>query len=157
MSDMSELIAPNSLKDLVDAKAIQHAIVVADKGAFKINVQYGMVERTVSVRTRGGQIKERMFTSLDAVARFMRDKVHLAQYEVNAANFDPAAKAAKAAKRPDTARRLTAAHAALSHAAWAQQKVQAARDGLTDGTNQLIEPDDWAAIRAQKQRQRDAL
>jgi hypothetical protein len=154
MSDMSELIAPNSLKDLVDAKAIQHAIVVADKGAFKINVQYGMVERTVSVRTRGGQIKERMFTSLDAVARFMQDKVHLAQYEVNAANFDPAA---KAAKRPDTARRLTAAHAALSHAEWAQQKVQAARDGLADGTNQLIEPDDWAAIRAQKQRQRDAL
>jgi hypothetical protein len=151
---MSELIAPNSLKDLVDANAIRHATVVADKSVFKITVKYGMVERTVSVRTRGGQIKERVFTSLDAVARFMRDKVHLAQYEVNAANFDPTA---KAIKRPDTARRLTAAHAALSHSEWAQQKVQASRAGLADGTNMLIDSDEWEAIRVAKQRQRDAL
>jgi hypothetical protein len=151
---MSQLIAPNSLKDLVDANAIRHATVVADQGAFKINVKYGMVERTVSVRTRDGQIKERVFTSLDAVARFMREKVHLAQYEVDAANFDPTV---KAIKRPDITRRLTAAHAALSHSEWAQQKVQASRDGLVNGTNKLIEPDEWAAIRTEKQRQRDAL
>ena len=149
---MSELIAPNSLKDLVEANAIRHATVVADQGAFKINVRYGMVERTVSVRTRGGQIKERVFTSLDAVARFMREKVHLAQYEVNAANFDPDA---KAVKRPDTTKRLTAAHAALSHSQWAEQKVQAARDGLADGSNALIDGDEWADIRAAKLRQRD--
>jgi hypothetical protein len=151
---MPELIAPNSLKDLVDAHAIRHATVVADKAAFKINVKYGMVERTVSVRTRGGQIKERVFTSLDAVARFMRDKIHLAQYDINAANFDPTA---KAVKRPDTAKRLTAAHAALSHSEWAQQKVQAAREGLANGTNRLIEPDEWTAIRKAKQQQRDTL
>ena len=108
---MSELIAPNSLKDLVDAQAIRHATVVADQGAFKITVKYGMVERTVSVRTRSGRIKERVFTSLDAVARFMRDKVHLAHYDIDASNFDPAI---KLCKRPDMTRRLTAAHAALS-------------------------------------------
>ena len=45
----------------------------------------------MSVRTRGGQIKENVFTSLDAVAQFMHDKVNLARYELNAANFDPAA------------------------------------------------------------------
>ncbi|PRC93434.1 hypothetical protein [Solimicrobium silvestre] len=151
---MSELIAPNSLKDLVDAHAIHHATVVADKAAFKINVKYGMVERTVSVRTRDGQIKERVFTSLDAVARFMRDKIHLTQYDINAANFDPSA---KAVKRPDTAKRLTAAHAALSHSEWAQQKVQAAREGMLNGTNKLIEPDEWTAIRQAKQRHRDTL
>jgi hypothetical protein len=150
---MPELIAPNSLKDLVDAHAIRHATVVAEKAAFKINVKYGMVERTVSVRTRSGQIKERVFTSLDAVARFIRDKIHLAQYEIDAANFDPTA---KATKRPDTAKRLTAAHAALSHAEWAQQKVQASRDGLANNTNRVIEPDEWATIRAEKQRQRDS-
>ena len=151
---MRELIAPNSLKDLVEAHAIRHATVVADQASFTIHVKYGAVECTVSVRTRGGQIKERKFTSLDAVARFMRDKLHLAHYEINAVNFDPAA---KTGKRPDTARRLTAAHAALSHSEWAQQKVQAARMGVADGTNQLIEPDDWAVIRAARQQQRDAL
>ena len=71
-----------------------------------------MAERTVSVRTRGGQIKERLFTSLDAVTRFMHDKVHLAHYDVDASNFDPTV---KPIKRPDTTRRLAAAHAALSH------------------------------------------
>jgi hypothetical protein len=108
---MSELIAPNSLKDLVDAHAIRHATVVADQGAFKITVKYGMVERTVSVRTRGGQIKERVFTSFDAVARFLHDKVHLAHYDVDASHFDSTV---KSRKRPDMTRRLTAAHAALA-------------------------------------------
>lgn len=150
---MAELISPTSLKDLVDANAIRHATVVADQGAFKITVKYGMVERTVSVRTRSGQIKERVFTSLDAVARFMHDKVHLARYELDAANFDPRA---KTVTRPDTARRLTAAHAALSHSEWAQQKGQAACDGLVDGTNTHIDAEEWAAIRASKVRQRDA-
>jgi hypothetical protein len=108
---MSDLIAPNSLKDLVDAHAIRHATVVADQGTFKITVKYGMVCRTVSVRTRSGQIKERVFTSLDAVARFLHDKVHLAHYDVDASHFDPTI---KPRKRPDTTRRLTAAHAALA-------------------------------------------
>lgn len=151
---MNNLIAPQSLKDLVDANAIRNATVVADKDVYKVTVKYGMVERTVSVRTREGQIKERLFTSLDAVARFMREKVHLAQYEINAANFDPTA---KTTKRPDTARRLTEAHAALSHNQWLQQKVQASRDGLVDGTNQRISQEEWTQVRAAKQGQRDAL
>jgi len=117
---MSQLIAPNSLKDLVDAQAIRQATVVAEQGVFKITVKYGMVERTVSVRARSGQIKERVFTSLDAVARFLHDKVHLAHYAVDAANFDPTS---KPSKRPDTTKRLAAAHAAL-----AQNAVQTARD-----------------------------
>jgi hypothetical protein len=150
---MSELITPTRLKDLVTAKAIHHATVIADQGVFRIHVTDGLIECTVSVRTRGGQIKERLFSSLDAVARFMHDKVHLSTYAVSAANFAPAV---RTAKRPDTARRLTAAHAALSHSEWAQQKVEAARDGLVSGSNAEIDADAWSAIRAAKQRQRDA-
>jgi hypothetical protein len=146
---MSELITSTSLKDLVDAHAIQHATVVADKNVFKINVQYGTVERTVSVRTRNGQIKERIFTSLDAVARFIREKMHLMNYEVDAAHFEPLP---KAGKRPDISKRLVDAHAALSHSEWAQQKVQASLDSFANGTNKVITPKDWEKIRASKQR-----
>jgi hypothetical protein len=151
---MLDLIAPQSLKDLVDANAIRHATVVADNDVFKIRVKYGMAERIVSVRTREGQIKERVFTSLDSVARFMREKVHLAQYDVDAANFQPLT---RRTKRPDTSMRLKEAHAALSHSEWWQQKVQASRAGLADGSNKLIEQDEWEKIRAQKKVQRDAL
>lgn len=64
---------------------------------------------------------------------------------------------AKTTKHPDTARRLTEAHAALSHSQWLEHKVNAARAGLADGTNRRIAPEEWAKVRAAKQEQRDAL
>lgn len=123
---MPDLIAPNSLKDLVDANAIRHATVVADNDKYKVVVKYGMVERTVSVRTRDGKIKEREFASLDAVVRFMSEKVHLPSFEVNAANFRSGE--SKAVKRPDTAKRLKEAHAAREHDAWLRSEIQASID-----------------------------
>jgi hypothetical protein len=150
---MHQLIAPQSLRDLVDAKAIRHATVVADRNVFKIVVKVGTAEKAVSVRTRDGQFKERLFASLDAAARFMREKIHLDQYEVNAANFEPMS---TQGKRPDTAQRLKQAHAALSHAEWLEAKVQAARAGLEDGTNRIIDEEEWKALRAARQARRDA-
>lgn len=44
-----------------------------------------------------------------------------------------------------------------SHNDWLQQKVQASRDGLADGSNQRIAPDEWQKIRARKMAMRDAL
>lgn len=149
---MHDLIALQSVQDLVDAKVIRHATIVADEGVFKVNVKYKAVERTVSVRTAEGKIKERLFTSLDSVARFMQEKVHLAHYEIDAVNFDPAA---RAGKRPDTAERLRNAHAARSYNEWLQQKVDASVAGLSDGTNKSISADEWSALRAAKQARRD--
>lgn len=151
---MLDFIAPQSLKYLVDANVIRRATVVADQSVFKIIVKHGAAELIVSVRTREGQVKERLFSSLDAVARFMREKVHITQYEVNAVNFQPGA---KQCKRPDTALRLKEAHAALTHSEWLQQKVEAARSGLEDGSNRRIVAGEWASIRANKKAQRNAL
>lgn len=150
---MLSLITPQSLKDLVDANAIRHATVIADKNVYKITVKYGTAERLVAVRTREGQTKERVFTSLDAVARFMRERVHLTQYDINDANFQPGT---KRVTRPDTAFRLKGAHAALSHTDWLEKKVSASRVGLIDGTNKRIESQEWEGIRAAKKAQRDA-
>jgi hypothetical protein len=84
----------------------------------------------------------------------MHDEVHLAHCEVSAENFDPTI---KISKRPDADNHLAAAHAALSHGEWAQQKVAAARQALAAGTKKVIEADDRALICAAKQSQRDAL
>ena len=105
------------------------------------------------MRTREGQTKERVFTSLDAVARFMRERVHLTQYDINDANFQPGT---KRVTRPDTVLRLKGAHAALSHTDWLEKKVSASRVGLIDGTNERIDSQEWEDIRAAKQAQRDA-
>ena len=150
---MLHLITPQSLKDLVDASAIRHATVVADKDVYKVAVKYGMVERIVSVRTRDGKTTERHFTSLDSVARFMREKVHLTQFDIDVANFEPQS---KRVTRPDTALRMKGAHASLSHRDWLEKKVTAARAGLADGTNTRIAPQKWESVRAAKQKQRDA-
>ncbi|MEI8031155.1 MAG: hypothetical protein WCH35_15350 [Comamonadaceae bacterium] len=150
---MLNLITPQSLKDLVDARAIRHATVVADKDVYKITVLCGTAERIVSVRARDGKTTERHFTSLDSVARFMREKVHLTQFDINVAGFEPQS---KRVTRPDTALRMKGAHAALSHSDWLEKKVTAARAGLADGTNTRIVPQEWQSVRAAKQKQRDA-
>ena len=144
---MLSLITPQSLKDLVDANAIRHATVIADKDVYKIAVKYGTAERLVSVRTREGQTKERVFTSLDAVARFMRERVHLTQYDVNDSNFQPGT---KRVTRPDISVRMRDAHAALTHTEWVKEKVSASRAGLADGSNKVYTEDEWAKIRADK-------
>jgi mannose/fructose/N-acetylgalactosamine-specific phosphotransferase system component IIB len=150
---MLSLITPQSLKDLVEANAIRHATVIADKDVYKITVKYGTVERLVSVRTRGGQTKERIFASLDSVARFMRQQVHLTQYEINDANFQPGT---KRVTRPDISVRMRDAHAALTHAEWVKEKVSASRAGLADGSNKVYTEEEWAKIRAAKVAARQA-
>lgn len=123
---MSELITPTSLKDLVHANAIRQATVVAENHTFKLVVKYGMTERTVSVRSRDGKINERVFSSLDSVARFIKEKIHLATYEVNAANYQPVTEG-KTGKRPDSSKFLKEAHAARAHNEWLRTELEASR------------------------------
>jgi hypothetical protein len=140
-------ISPQSLKDLVDANAIRDARVVADRSVYKVVVKYGTAERLVSVRTRDGKTKERVFPSVDSAGRFLRERAHIVHYQVDAANFDPVA---TVRKRPDAAVRLKNAHAALTHTEWVNEKVAASRAGLEDGSNKVYTEDEWAKIRADK-------
>lgn len=151
---MLSFISPQSLKDLVDANAIRDACVVADRSVYKVVVKYGTAERLVSVRTRDGKTKERVFPSIDSAGRFLRERAHIVHYQVDAANFDAVA---TVRKRPDAAVRLKDAHAALSHAEWVKEKVSASRAGLADGTNKVYTEDEWAKIRADKVAARKAV
>ena len=147
-------ISPQSLKDLVDANAIRDARVVADRSVYKVVVKYGTAERLVSVRTRDGKTKERVFPSVDSAGRFLRERAHIVHYQVDAANFDPVA---TVRKRPDAAVRLKNAHAALTHTEWVNEKVAASRAGLEDGSNKVYTEDEWAKIRADKVAARKAV
>lgn len=115
------------------------------KTVYKVTVMCGTAERIAAVRARDGKTTERQFTSLDSVARFMREKVNLTQFNINVANFEPQS---KRVTRPDTSLRMKGAHAALSHSDWLE-KVTAARAGLADGTNTRIAPQEWQRARCQ--------
>ena len=145
---MLSLITPQSLKDLVDANAISHATVIADKDVYKISVKYGTAERLVSVRSREGQTKERVFTSLDAVSRFMRERVHLTNYDVDDSNFQPGA---KRVTRPDTSVRLRDAHAARTHAEWMNEKAaESLADTRPNMTHESVMSKAQAVINAKR-------
>ena len=143
------LITPQSLKDLVDANAIRHATVIADKDVYKITVKYGTAERLVSVRTREGQTRERVFTSLDAVARFMRERVNLTQYDVDDSNFQPGT---KRVTRPDISERMKRAHEAAAHDTWFRAEVEQGIKEADDPSTQWVSNEDanksWAKQRA---------
>jgi hypothetical protein len=110
---MLPYISPQSLKDLVDAKAIRDALVVAERNVYKVIVKYGTAERQVSVRDRNtGQPKARLFPSIDSAGRFLRDRVDIVHYQVDASAFDPVP---TVRKRPDTSVRMRDAHAAVAY------------------------------------------
>ncbi len=151
---MLSFISPQSLKDLVDAKAIRDALVVAERNVYKVIVKYGTAERQVSVRDRDtGQPKTRLFPSIDSAGRFLRERAHIVHYQVDASNFDAVA---TVRKRPDAAVRLKNAHAALTHTEWVNEKVAASRAGLADGSNKVYTDEEWAKIRAAKVAARQA-
>lgn len=151
---MPEFITPNTLKELVAANAVRSAEVLGEKGGYIVLVKYGMIERVVAARDNKGHVKLRTFSSLDSAGNFLRNSVHIVDYQVKSANFEPAPPKARYAKN---AERLKEAHAALSHNEWLQKKVEASRAGLADGSNKRIAPDDWENIRVAKRAQRDAL
>ncbi|MFZ4534958.1 hypothetical protein [Propionivibrio sp.] len=76
-------------------------------------------------------------------------EIGIAEYRVYAANFDPLTKPMTSA-RPDSAERLRHAHESADYNDWFRAKVAASLEGLANGTNRQIAPDEWATVRAAK-------
>ncbi|KVS62777.1 hypothetical protein [Burkholderia cepacia] len=122
----------------------------------------------VQVETRRGQaklVKARKARTAPEIRRFadprkallLLRELGIREARIDSQQWRPEDQAVERVSRPDRAAHLKAAHEALSHTEWLQQKVDAARAGLEDGTNKRITPDEWETIRAAKKRQRDAL
>ncbi|MFP3709736.1 hypothetical protein SB783_37615 [Paraburkholderia sp. SIMBA_009] len=60
-----ELITSATLKELVDAGSIRHAVIVGEPQGFAIMVKYGLIERVVQARR--GHV--RRFKTIDAAAK----------------------------------------------------------------------------------------
>lgn len=118
---MQELIASTTLKELIVADAVRAARVSGTQGGYHIVIQYGNAERTVSARTRHGAVNPRLFRSLDAVSRYLRE-LGLTRYEVDDSGYVEQ----DGPKRSDRTEAMKKMHAAANHTRWIQTQLQEA-------------------------------
>jgi|APTNR8051073442_1049403.scaffolds.fasta_scaffold40035_1 hypothetical protein len=144
MTMTRETIDHATLERLVEAGAVRGANVVGQPGGWGVVIQYGMTERVLAAK-RGAV---RIFRKFETLAGYLRD-VGIVRYQVDATQYDPAARQNER-RREDAAERMKRAHEAAAYDDWLRTKVTSSREGIENGTNRLIEPDEWADIRARK-------
>lgn len=150
MASSTHTIDHNTLVHLVEAGAVRGADIVGQPGGWEVVIKYGMTERALAAR-RGAV---RVFKRFETLVTYLKG-LGIAEYRVNAANYDQEAlKSHKA--RPDAAERMKRAHEAAAYDAWLKAKVTASIAGIAEGSNPIIPDDDWAAERAQWQREAHA-
>lgn len=119
---MSELITSKLLKELVGANMVRTAAVVGEQGGFSIIIKYGMMERFVAARSNTNTVSKRTFPSLDSANNFLRNTVHIVDYTVNNANFDPTPIKPLSVK---TQARMKIVHQIAKHTEWLDKEIDA--------------------------------
>lgn len=122
MAITHETIDHNTLAHLVEAGAVRDADVIGEPGGWSVVIKYGMTERALAARR--GAI--RSFKKFETLVGYLKG-IGIAEYRVNAANFDPAALKMRTV-RPDSASRLKQAHESLAYDTYYREGVQAALD-----------------------------
>lgn len=144
MAITRETIDHATLERLVEAGAVRGANVVGQAGGWGVVIQYGMTERVLAAK-RGAV---RIFRKFETLAGYLRD-IGIVRYQVDATQYDPAAHQTER-RRDDAAERMKRAHEAAAYDDWLRTKVAVSLATIEQGTNRIIEPDEWAQIRAGK-------
>ena len=142
-----DTIDRTTLEHLVEAGAVKGASIVGQPGGWGVVVHYGLTERVLAARR--GAIRK--FKKFETLVDYLKS-IGLAKYQVDATEYEPVAPASDR-KRTDAAERMKDAHAAVAYRNWLEGKVNAARDGLADGSNKPIPDAEWAAERAEWERE----
>ena len=120
MSITPDTIDHNTLTHLVEAGVVRGADVIGQPGGWAIVIKYGMTERALAAR-RGTL---RTFKKFETLVGYLKG-IGIAEYRVDAANFDPVALKAQTS-RPDSASRLKSAHQAAAYDKWFRDQVDEA-------------------------------
>ncbi len=145
MSSVLSTISHATLSHLIASGSVQEAEVIAQPGGWGVVITCGATKQSLAAR-RGSV---RIFRKFETLACYLKD-LGIAHYQVNASNYDPVATKATQI-RPDSALRMRVAHEAAAYNDWLKEKVSRSLDGLENGTNRIIEADEWVKIRAAKQ------
>jgi len=148
-----QTIDTNMAKRMVEASAISGASIIGQPGGWAVMLKLGMQERLLGIQ-RGN--KPRMWRSLDTCMEYLKTELHIARIDSLDATHHSVAQV-PGVVRPDSARRMRDAFEASAHTKWLETKVATSSAGLKDGSNRRIDADEWAQIRAEKQKQRAAV
>lgn len=142
-----DTIDRTTLEHLVEAGAVKGASIVGQPGGWGVVFHYGLTERVLAARR--GAIRN--FKRFETLVDYLKS-IGLAKYQVDATGYEPGVPASDR-KRTDAAERMKDAHAAVAYRNWLEGKVSAARAGMADGSNKPITDAEWAAERAEWERE----
>jgi hypothetical protein len=137
-----------TLAHLSEAGAVRGACVVGQPGGWGVVIQYGTTERTLAAK-RGAA---RIFKKFETLASYLKT-VGIEEFKTDTRRFDPATTLKPTPQRTDAAERMKEAHAAVAYRNWLEGKVSAARAAIADGSNAPIPDAEWAAERAEWERE----
>jgi hypothetical protein len=136
----------NTLAHLIEAGAVRGADVIGQPGGWGVVIKYGMTERALAAR-RGAV---RSFKKFETLVGYLKG-MGIAEYRVNAANFDPVALNARTS-RPDSSDRLKHAHESAAYDKWFRDQVDQAQLEANDPNTKWVTNEEantsWAAKRA---------
>ena len=139
MAVTRDTIDHSTLTHLVEAGVVCGADVIGQPGGWGVMIKYGMSERALAAQ-RGAV---RIFKKFETLVGYLKE-IGIAEYRVNAANFDPAALKAHIT-RPDAAERMRHAHKSADYDKWFRAQVQEALDDPRPSIPHEQVKAEWAA------------
>jgi hypothetical protein len=151
-----QLLTLEQLRATQDAGGVLSVTLRGEGAAFEIQIETRRgLAKLVKARKARTDPEARRFADPRKALLLLRE-LGISEARIDSQQWRPEDQFERAT-RPDRAAHMKAAHEALSHTEWLQDKVDAARTGLADGTNRRIAGGEWAGIRAAKKAQRDRL
>ncbi|MGY1425670.1 hypothetical protein [Lysobacter sp. A289] len=141
---MTDTIKIAVARELADSGSIKGVEILGLSGGYSIFLRLGNQPRQLG--TKSGD--PRIFSSVDAATRVLRELGLLNNINLNLADYSPDGRLARP-RRPDRANALRHAHEAAAHDTWFRDQVRATRQRLATGDGKLTEHDTvFADLRA---------
>lgn len=135
----TETIDHTTLARLVEVGAVRSADVIGHADGWGVVIKYGMTERALAAR-RGNV---RTFRKFETLVAYLKE-LGIAQYSVNAADFEPVT-LKKTHARPDAAARLRGAFEAAEHDKWFRAQVEQGLNEADDPAAEWVSQEEAAA------------
>jgi hypothetical protein len=122
-----EIVDGKAVRSLVEAHALQGAVIMGQPGGWAVLVRYGTVERAIGAQ-RSRQM--RLWRRVDTAIRFVKDELGMPRFEIDTLDHQPDA---VQRKRPDQSERQRRTHEAAAYDAWFRAQAQIGVDAANRG------------------------